>query len=295
MALKLRQIEAFRAVMREGSMVRASAAMAITQPAVSYLIGSLEQAVGFPLFSRQGGKLSATPEALQLMTEVEHLYDGLDAIENVARRIAKYEKTVVRILVTQPSVGRIVNVIGKFAAAHPGLRLSLDVDRRATIVHRIQSGQAELGILSLSPGVEALGTRLFSNELLCVATNPGLLDGHAAVSPQHLTSMPMVGLSEIGVIRPMVDAWFAQAGCKPNYVVDTGEAGMALELVRSGLGITVVGTVSISLRELENSGLKAVPLVPPLHVEMGAIVPPSQHPNRAVSALIDYLKLNISK
>lgn len=33
MALKLRQIEAFRAVMREGSMVRASAAMAITQPA----------------------------------------------------------------------------------------------------------------------------------------------------------------------------------------------------------------------------------------------------------------------
>lgn len=44
--------------MREGSMVRASSAMAITQPAISYLISSLEKEVGFELFSRRGGKLT---------------------------------------------------------------------------------------------------------------------------------------------------------------------------------------------------------------------------------------------
>lgn len=49
MPIKLRQIEAFRTVMREGSMVRASAAMAVTQPAISYMISGLEAAVGFPL------------------------------------------------------------------------------------------------------------------------------------------------------------------------------------------------------------------------------------------------------
>lgn len=39
-------------------MVRASSAMAITQPAISYLISGLEKEVGFELFSRRGGKLT---------------------------------------------------------------------------------------------------------------------------------------------------------------------------------------------------------------------------------------------
>lgn len=293
MALKLRQIEAFRAVMREGSMVRASAVMAITQPAVSYLIGSLEQAVGFPLFSRQGGKLSATPEALQLMAEVDRLYDGLDAIETVAKQIANHEKAVVRVLVTQASAARIAGAIGKFAAAHPGLRLSLDVDRRSTIVHRIHSGQADLGILSLPIGSEASGTRLFSIEMLCVAATPGPLDAQTTVSPRDLADLPMVALPESGTIRPMVDAWFAEAGVKPRYAVDTGEAGMALELVRSGLGVTVVS--SISLPSHQDHGLRAVPLAPARRMEMGAIVPASQHPNRAVTKLIEVLKISFSR
>lgn len=293
MALKLRQIEAFRTVMREGSMVRASAAMSITQPAVSYLIGSLESAIGFTLFSRQGGKLSATPEALQLMAEVDRIYDGLEEIEAVAKRIMTYEKSVVRILITQPlSAGRIVTAIGKFAATHPGLKLSIESNQRSTIVHRIHSGQADLGILSLTPGAEALGTKLFSSELLCVAAVPGVLDGQTTVSSEHLASAPMVALTTSGLIRPMVDAWFADAGLKPNYAIEGGDAGMAMELVRGGLGVTIVS--SLSIPERLDSGLKAVPLAPGLHVEIGAMVPASQHPNRAVKALIDFLKQSIS-
>lgn len=36
------------------------------------------------------------------MAEVDHLYDGLNAIESVARRIANYDKAVVRILLNNP-------------------------------------------------------------------------------------------------------------------------------------------------------------------------------------------------
>lgn len=73
-------------------MVRASSAMAITQPAISYLISGLEKEVGFELFSRRGGKLTPTPEALQLMAEVNRLYDGLDGIKAAAQQIANHER-----------------------------------------------------------------------------------------------------------------------------------------------------------------------------------------------------------
>ncbi len=60
MVLKLRQIEAFCSVMREGSMVRASSAMAITQPAISYLISGLEKE-GRCCINRFQAKLPQTP------------------------------------------------------------------------------------------------------------------------------------------------------------------------------------------------------------------------------------------
>lgn len=293
MALKLRQIEAFRTVMREGSMVRASAAMSITQPAISYLIGSLESAVGFPLFGRQGGKLSPTPEALKLMAEVGRLYEGLEGIESVAREIANYERDTVRILLTPPlSGGRVLSCIGKFAMAHPGLKLGIDADKRDAIMHKIHSGLADLGILSLSDSLEAVGTPLFSSGLVCVSAANGSFGGRADVRPQDLAGTPMVALTPRGTIRPMVDQWFSDAGVQPHYVIQASDAGMALELVRVGLEVAVVSSLSLPAGLYPD--LVAVPLAPARHVEIGAIVPPSQHPNRAVKALLDFLKDNIS-
>lgn len=293
MNLKLRQIEAFRAVMREGSMVRASAALSITQPAVSYLIGSLEAAVGFTLFSRQGGKLTATPEAIQLMAEVDRLYLGLDAIQSAALQIANYERSSIRILITQAlSAGRIVNSIGQFAAAHPGLKLFLDVDHRTTIVHRINTGQADLGIFSRSSGVDATFTKLFDSELLCVSSTSGPLNGASNVDANMLEDVPFVALKSNGLIRPKVENWFAQAGVKPNYVIEVGDAGTAIELVRGGLGVTIVS--SFSFPDRQDSGLLALPLIPVEHVEIGAFTPSSQHENRAVGALIEFLQHTVS-
>lgn len=291
--LKIRQIEAFRAVMREGSMVRAGAAMAITQPAVSYLITSLEATVGFPLFSRQGGKVSPTPEAMQLMVEVDRVYDGLDEIESAARQIANHQRATIRILLTPWfSAGRIVEAIGKFAAAHPGLKLEIDVVSRMTILHRIESGQADVGVLSLPPnGDGATGIRLFDSEFICVATTPGVLDGRTHVSQKDLESVPLVALRKTGVVRPRVDSWFLSAGVVPNHLIEVGDPRTALELVRGGFGVTIVSKFNIP--ELRDSGLISVPLdPPPEHIEVGVITASTQHPNRAVQALVEFLHMH---
>lgn len=292
MVLKPRQIEAFRAVMREGSMVRASAAMAVTQPAISYLINSLEATVGFTLFSRQGGKLSATPEAFQFMAEVDRLYDGLDRIQEVARQIANYERAAIRILITSAlSAGRIVNGIGQFASKHPGLKLDIDVEQRMTIMHRINSGQADLGILSLPTGMDGvIGTKLFSNELLCVSSAAGFLEGQGSVTPQNLENLPMVALKPGGLIRPKIENWFREAGVKPNYVIEVGDAGTAIELVKGGLGVTIVS--SFSFPEQKDSGVSALPLEPAQFIDIGVLMPATQHPNRAVQSLVEFLQKN---
>ena len=49
---RLRQLEAFRAVMQSGSVSRAAQRMFLSQPAVTKLLRGLEDETGLPLFDR---------------------------------------------------------------------------------------------------------------------------------------------------------------------------------------------------------------------------------------------------
>ncbi len=62
MAITLRQIEAFRAVMEAGTVVEAAGLMHLSQPAVSRLVGELEATLGYALFARVKGRLARTEE-----------------------------------------------------------------------------------------------------------------------------------------------------------------------------------------------------------------------------------------
>ena len=67
MALNLRQIEVFRAVMITGSISGAAQLLFVSQPAVSRLLSQTETRIGFALFERIKGRLHATPEAKKLV------------------------------------------------------------------------------------------------------------------------------------------------------------------------------------------------------------------------------------
>ena len=71
--LTFKQIEAFRSVMVNGSVVGAAKLMNLTQPSVSRTIALLEIRLGYPLFVRRGRRLLPTPQADALYREVDHL------------------------------------------------------------------------------------------------------------------------------------------------------------------------------------------------------------------------------
>ena len=66
MALNLRQIEVFRAVMITGSVSGAAQLLFVSQPAVSRLLSQTENRLGFALFERIKGRLHATAEAKEV-------------------------------------------------------------------------------------------------------------------------------------------------------------------------------------------------------------------------------------
>lgn len=68
--LDLNLLRVFDSVMAEGSLTRAAAVLAITQPAASHALKRLHQALGEPLFTRSATGMRPTPRAQALWPQV---------------------------------------------------------------------------------------------------------------------------------------------------------------------------------------------------------------------------------
>lgn len=95
--LKMRQVEAFRALIRRRTVTRAAQWLHVSQPAVSRLIADFETRVGFRLFDRQQGRLIPTPEARVLYEKVERCFAGLTRIASVAEQIRTLRRGSLRL------------------------------------------------------------------------------------------------------------------------------------------------------------------------------------------------------
>lgn len=137
----LRQVEAFRAVMRTHGMTSAAQMLSISQPAVSRLIADMELGLGLKLFERNGPRLKPTDNALRLMEEVERVFLGLHQIEQAARTIKRFPQTLMRIAAPPfLSLEYVAVVVGALRRAYPELRFSIHTDSSMSIADQIARG-----------------------------------------------------------------------------------------------------------------------------------------------------------
>ncbi|MEA3100508.1 LysR family transcriptional regulator, partial [Caballeronia mineralivorans] len=96
--MKLRQLEAFRAVMLCATVTRASEMLHISQPATTRLLADLEISLGFPLFKREKKRLHPTAEAQALFEEVQRSLSGMDRIARAADEIRALQRGTLQIV-----------------------------------------------------------------------------------------------------------------------------------------------------------------------------------------------------
>ena len=85
--LRLRQVEAFRALMQWRTVTRAAQALGISQPAVSRLLADFEAKTAQAFFERRQGRLLSTVEAHALHDEVERAFSGFERVAQAAAQI----------------------------------------------------------------------------------------------------------------------------------------------------------------------------------------------------------------
>jgi DNA-binding transcriptional LysR family regulator len=147
MAMRLRHIEVFHAVMQAGSLSAAAELLNISQPAASKMLAQAEQSLGIALFKRLPGGLKPTPEAVLLFQETKTLHMSLERVRHLARNLASHPGGMLRIGCI-PSLGLslVPAAVAAFTRLCPDVSINIRTENNETLSALLLAQEIDVGI-----------------------------------------------------------------------------------------------------------------------------------------------------
>jgi DNA-binding transcriptional LysR family regulator len=241
--MNLRQLEAFAAVMKSGSITQAAQSMHLSQPAVSKLIADLEHAIGFELFIRaRGSALTVTPEAEYFFHEVERSFIGIDALKRTANDIRNLSAGNLHI-VSLPALANsfLPRVIRVFRERYAGVTIKLYTHSSSSVRQWIANQQFDIGLATRAHEIPGVSSQSFLRSVgACVLPPDHRLCAKAQIEPADLAGESFISLMAGDPTRRRIDRLFEDAGVERDLTIETQYAMTVCSLVMEGLGCSII-------------------------------------------------------
>jgi DNA-binding transcriptional LysR family regulator len=284
----LLQLKAFVAVVEQGGFTAAGRRLGLSQPAVSRAVATLEKELGLPLLVRSRDGLSLTEAGSLALTHAREAARHLTLMRTELAPLAG-EITGTLTVASLPSVtGTLVAPqLQTFTQRHPAVSVRLLEGSETEVRDWLDQGAAEAGVVSL-PIKGLAAAVLGEQDMVAVVPSDNRLAGWDQVSYAELAKEPFIrstgGCAE--VFTPIA----RRVGAKFDVAFEAREMSAVLEIVRAGLGVSILP--SAGLPELPD-GVVVRPLVPRTVRRLGVAVSASASaPARAFLEQIAALELS---
>ena len=264
--MDLFQLEAFVAVVREGSFSKAAKALYRTQPAISQIIKRLEDEIGQPLFDRSSRRGVLTDAGQVLFDHAERLLNfktltitALDDVRQLRRGqlvIASNELTCLYLL----------PVLHEYRKLYPAVRLSIRRALASRIPSEIRDYGAEIGVVTYHPiDSELESVVVYHDELAFVVPPTHAFANRKEVSIKELGGEPFVAHHVTSPYRARVVETFRKRRVTLQMPVEMPTIDAIKKFVAAGNGVALLPAIAVET-ELERGDLVRV-MVPELAFE----------------------------
>ncbi|MBV7396865.1 LysR family transcriptional regulator [Mameliella sediminis] len=255
-------ILAFVTVAREGNVSRAAEVLNLTQPAISHQIRRLSEETEITLFRRTPHGLDLTPDGKALLPKAEHVLNAMIEFRQSANRQAGLVSGTLRIgTIVDPEFIRLGRLLSRLGDAHPGITTELVHGISGEILERLKRRQIDAGYYLTAPeevdnipSEEAVHVRVLAKFNYCVIAPAGWEARVGSAAWEELAPLPWIGTTSVSVHNRLLSRIFAERGCTQNTVALVDHEASMLEMVRSGVGLSLCRE-SIALDQRQSFGL----------------------------------------
>jgi LysR family transcriptional regulator, cyn operon transcriptional activator len=294
--LEIRHLRYFLAVAEAGSFSRAADRLGISQPGISQQMRDLEAGLRVSLFQRRGKRILLTSTGIIFQ---EHARAILRQVENFLQELSSepgqlrgaLHLGVVPIL----NVALVPHLLGLFAAAHPGISLTVEEISSTEIETALEEGRMDVGLGFLtrhSPNLRY--ERLCTDQFALIVSEAHPWWNRRVIHFSELHQQRLLQLPDTFVMRRMTDEISRNHQVRPRTVAEINSIGT---LLRS-LGPLEAAALmpKIALRGKESLKLKAIRLQGKnLALEIGLLRLIDSGANRVVGAFTELAKATVPK
>jgi DNA-binding transcriptional LysR family regulator len=239
----LLQLKSFVAVVEQGGFTAASRRLGLSQPAVSRAVATLEKELGLPLLVRGRDGLTLTEAGALALTHAREAVRHLTLMRTELAALAG-EITGTLSLASLPSVtGTLVAPhLRAFTQRHPAVTIRLLEGSEQEVRDWLDQGAAEAGVVSLP--IKGLSVAVLGDQdMVAVVPSDNRLADWDEVSYAELAKEPFIrstgGCAE--VYTPVA----RRAGVDLDVAFEAREMSAVLEIVRAGLGVSIVPSAGL--------------------------------------------------
>lgn len=236
---ELYQLRYFIAVVETGSFTKAAGRACVTQPTLSAGIKKLEQHLDTRLFHRTSRRVYLTEAGSRFLERAKAI---LFECNRAAREMSRVE--VVRVLrlgiVRTLPMALFSKLLKDFRREDAGAVIELFDGTEQELVNRLRNGGLDLAITLIRDGTEtAHGQPLFTEGYSLALAGSHPLARHSRISGHQLAADNMIIRSRCEVLSES-SRYFTDRNVRPRIVYRTESDERALEMIRAGLGVTVM-------------------------------------------------------
>jgi len=251
--MEIRHLKYFMAVAEELNFTRAAAKLFIAQPPLSRQIKELETELGARLFNRNNKRVELTDAGKYFRKEVEQLLQQLEKVKLTTYKIATSTSGEFRIgYISSTFSGVIAALLEHLTQLYPYVNFKLFEMPTIQQIKALEIGNLDLGILRgplRSPKIETIRwfkdgyVIVYNRKLQVIENEEDILKlskakfafFNKAYAPQYYQS-----LLEI----------CAKYGFVPNVVHESNNINSIIQLVKKGLGISILpGSIAENYKE----------------------------------------------
>lgn len=289
------QLSYFVATANLNSLSEAARHLNVSQPSISTAIRHIEEALGYPLFTRHNRF------GVRLTAEGREVFDQARQVLSLIEDLGSQKTGNEQDLVGQVSIGcfdplasfHLPALMRSLAAAFPRLTIRYDVRRQPALHEAVLSGDLNLAI--------TYDTGVWED---VVSLPIGHVNPFLITSAQHrFAAWPSVSLSDIVDEKYILIDWaeskqyqlglFTNTGRMPNVVAYAPTLELLRGMVANGLGVSISVTRPVGDISYDGLPIRCIPISDPIPPQRIVICHSrDRHLTRASLAVMDHIMQN---
>lgn len=245
--MELRQLRYIIGISEAGSLLAASRALHVVQPALSHQVALVERELATALFVRSHRGMNLTPAGHAF---VEHARVVLQDVERMRSSVREADGqiggTVVLGLPTTVALVATLPILGEVLKRYPSVKLKLIESHSGFLGEWLQTGRLDAAFLFAGANRPGISERELLEERLVFVSHADAAPASGRLSLRALCQRPLVLPAKDHGLRRIVDDACAQAGLSPTLVAEIDSLPNIKKAVEAGLAATILSPGAVS-------------------------------------------------